>query len=547
MTEVVKNLEAAIDNTIGHYDHQDFRVLNEQVNINFLDNAATLGLKLFKVQLGRTELFDKYLELKHPTVRQGYNCNCCKSFLRRYGDLVTIDPNTGATRSVLWKTQEQSKIVEFDSAFAELAKMVEAAPVAHYFTRNPGFREFGSYEKGGFNHFSIAASNVPTTTLEIGQRIENFKLLKKNVEAFPLETIRDLLAYFTFDKVLKNAEQQLDFLRKFCEVAEKYSEVKNTKFKNNIIWLMVATCNMGVINIGNGALGEFLTSVMKDGNKEPAKSAFLKMIDPLNRMRATAPAKLGTIDAAEKIFEKMDIASALKRRFARLDEIPTKAWVPPTNADTKIAGGGVFASLKALNTAAANLPVVDGGTVSWAVFVRDVLPKAWKIAVKFHEARYMFGSLLTAVDPNSKPIFRYDKPESRNQFSGFFFIHAINGASHGITARECGLTTYKEYEVEAIVGSPDVNFDLALSSDRRLVLRDIRPPLPGSLAIFPSDLIPELYPVRSVIEQYSTTNKIEPSDDSMLAVGVNDKGPIGLTFVVTTDTAKVTYLVDRGE
>ena len=46
--------------------------------------------KVLRVGLERNELFDAYLEALPIPLRQEHTCNCCKSFLRQYGGLVSV-------------------------------------------------------------------------------------------------------------------------------------------------------------------------------------------------------------------------------------------------------------------------------------------------------------------------------------------------------------------------------------------------------------------------------------------------------------------------
>lgn len=50
---------------------------------------------LFVVNVDKDLLWMSYLlSFEDETIRQDHNCNACKSFIRHYGKVVAIDPQT---------------------------------------------------------------------------------------------------------------------------------------------------------------------------------------------------------------------------------------------------------------------------------------------------------------------------------------------------------------------------------------------------------------------------------------------------------------------
>ena len=59
---------------------------------SIMENFKKMGT-LFYVDINREEIVETYLNAFDPELRQGNNCNCCKSFLRQFGGLGTIKDN----------------------------------------------------------------------------------------------------------------------------------------------------------------------------------------------------------------------------------------------------------------------------------------------------------------------------------------------------------------------------------------------------------------------------------------------------------------------
>jgi hypothetical protein len=78
--------------------------------------------------------------------------------------------------------------------------------------------------------------------------------------------------------------------------------------------------------------------------------------------------------AGRKIVEQMGIANALRRRFARLDEI--KAIWRPAAVDAAPAGAGVFAHLTPKGHGPRTTLELPAIIMTWDKFHRTILPEA---------------------------------------------------------------------------------------------------------------------------------------------------------------------------
>ncbi len=122
-----------------------FNKLKTQVQAKF--KALADSGNLFYVEIDRDKIWECYLDgFSDPIEKQGHNCNCCKSFLRQYGGLVTIVDNKMQS---IWD-------IDADELFApsikNLKKYVHSLPITDVYQNN--------FEKLGTDQSPDAKRNV---------------------------------------------------------------------------------------------------------------------------------------------------------------------------------------------------------------------------------------------------------------------------------------------------------------------------------------------------------------------------------------------------
>ena len=79
---------------------QRFDDVTQAIHATLHDAQLQIAPNLFRVNAG-VDLFDVYLGQFDPADRQSHNCNCCRSFIHRFGSLVTIYQD-GRIKSAIW-------------------------------------------------------------------------------------------------------------------------------------------------------------------------------------------------------------------------------------------------------------------------------------------------------------------------------------------------------------------------------------------------------------------------------------------------------------
>lgn len=255
-----------------------------------------------------------------------------------------------------------------------------------------------------------------------------------------------------------------------------------------------------------------------------------------NAPAAIVPELLTTKQAAELVV-KLGLERSLWRRYARLDDILTKLWVP---RELPKAGrsGGVFEHLK---DSAKREPIELPATrMTWEKFSRTVLGDVlqMEIMVPAHGA---FCGVMTAVDPDAPPIIQWDglHGRPRNPVSWYYWNGGSSCSQWGLQLGWSSITCVfrnpsKWQEPDKFKHQKDtVHFAIAGCTESR----------PTSLALFPEILKAEFHGIRSVIEAHS--NRVGGQEaEAGTANGLTlDSGSV--TLRVRTAQGLAGYIIDR--
>jgi len=102
----------------------EFKVLF-QSNFNKLIEGQ---VRLYVTDVNKNELWDAYLNAFPDDERQGFNCNCCRQFIKQYGNVVAI--KDGEVKSMWDFTVDD---VMYAGVIAALDKLVSESNITNVF------------------------------------------------------------------------------------------------------------------------------------------------------------------------------------------------------------------------------------------------------------------------------------------------------------------------------------------------------------------------------------------------------------------------------
>lgn len=547
-------------------------VLAPTVRPSFHDFATAISNKflavsavknLFKVNIKKGALDEAYLKAIPAEHRQWHTCSCCRSFLNRIGNIVTIDED-GKVTSPLWNLTEAEALewagtanAFFLPAMDAMRRIVESSKVTSRFVSTE--KVLGTPESGGFNHFYAQVGKVYvddegiyTARQAIAQSREDYRMLAEFMGKVKPELLAKARTMFENDAQLKLATTHVEMLQWACEFKETYDALRPNQAKAvAYLWNAVATVRKGSLRIGQGVMGNYLSAVDKGGDYTKAKNDFLYQTDKVRHMKKVAAPTQGNIDRTKAAFAKLDLEPSLARRLATEKDIVLKIW-EPTVVEVKVdPTASVFDRLspKDSKSKVADLPIIKGGVVTMQHFTKEILPTALKLEVELDPHRkYGFVGLMTAVNPDAKPLTYWDLPERRNPMSGWQYKGGVAPYHFDLTPGLVEVTaivpgagqwvaTIEEYGAEAT----DMIWLLKGAADQQ----QHNIPLSGAL------LRGDLHEFHATLQRYFDTTPLTPlaeGEKPIAGIGMALGQPglaVGVDVRVTKADAVVTYHIDR--
>ena len=522
---------------------------------------AAAGWPLYQTDATGPGLWAAYLAALPEGERQHYTCHTCRHFVERFGGIVAIDER-GRTTPALWSDAEEGW---HGDAIRAMHRIVRGARVVGVFV--PGERILGSPVTGAWRHMAatVAREHVHKGALRnADQRAaelrEDYGTLCRGLAKTTAEHITSALKLFR-DGSLGRPERFEEMAAWALALIQARAAVRGPA-RDNLAWRAVATAPAGWAHIGNTVLGTVLEDLAAGLSFEQIKGKMDAKLHPLHYQRPQAPPTAGAIAQAEAIFGKLGLAPALRRRFARVDEVPM-IWTPRTGGDKPAAEGAVFGHLTPKGKAPKSAEVVgEPTTITWDKFRRTVLGDALAIEYRVEAGAtgrwspFAFGRdglpivyLTTACDPEAPPLLQWDRPERRNPVAWYLY-HG------GSAAGDVGLTSGAWHPVVGVTTLPptwDPEHPCPQHGDGAiLVLRGARDGhgmrrKSCGTGLFPECLRGELREVRSVIEDHEHTTAPEDGERDDLAIGVDIRkgGTYAVRVRVRTALGLSEYLIDR--
>jgi hypothetical protein len=509
--------------------------------------AATVGLPLFETKVDPNTLWGAYLDLLPADRRQHYNCNACRRFVQKYGRLVSIDPGTGEQRSAVFHTPD-----EFPKLFRQsanvMAFLASKARVTGFYLQDS--HEWGVRESNGWTHLhgtrGFRGSQLYKANQLAATVREDYVLLKASLDQYPPAVAAEALRVLQSD-ALTRSEKGQGAVEWFVTLHANLMKAAG-RYRDNLLWLAAATAPAGYCHAKNGIVGTLFDDIVAGLPFEEVSRRWAAKLHPLNYQRPKAAPTSGQIDRAEEIFRKLGAESALRRRFATLDDVLAKLWTPQpelVSAAPSVPGAGAFSVLR---PAVVVKPfVLPPKAVTWEKFARDVLPFARTLEYRTLHGNGPFYGLVTAADPAAPPILQWDglTGHPRNPVSWYFY-HG------GSLARGWNLPPGEWVKVTAVFYAPPTWQELSqfrhfgeiafLALDGAV---DGRAETHPSLSLFPESLRAEFREARASIEAFNKTRAIEGWESGTANGAAFSKGS-NYPLTVRVDGTD-TYLIDRWE
>lgn len=425
--------------------------LNKKIQVQF-DKMCATG-KLFRSGVTGQEVWDMYLgsftKENDPIFRDpessSHNCNLCKNFVRRYGNIVALDENLkimtifdvdapeeykdsctavsellkkSAIKNVFFETLEELKALPYESCSASSTQFkLGLDKNAKRYTKEEA-EKFGVVKPNQiitFNHLHmfVPAQFVDKSGKSIDALIAGYRdaknVFKRAMDEISLDTlnlVRDLIKQGS----LLDGQTHLHKIEAIIPLKAEYDQL-SSEDKDN--WCWIKSYKFQYSKFKNELLGVLCTELSEGTELNKACMDWNKRVDPANYMKAVAPITKKQIEEAKKFVEENGYEASFTRRCTTIEDIKASDILHLNSGDGKIAAVSVFDKVKPTSTRHKRSEFDKVEEVPIEVFMRDILPECTSVeAFLLNSHKGNMVTLTTAEDKESKPIFKW-----RNNYS----------------------------------------------------------------------------------------------------------------------------------
>ena len=426
-----------------------FLELNNKIKEKF--NEMQKGT-LYRSDITGDELWEMYLKgfskEEDPVYRDPnsttHTCNNDKNFIRRYGNIVSI--NEDGTVTSMFDIEVE---YPYQNTIKNLAKCLAKAPVAgifvedylmldrklnyqsvkrtqtefqlghkvsyKYYTKQE-VEQYGVVEEGRqyiYHHFHVVVDkkhiNFTSNSRESIEAFHRdnkqvFERGMKEISFDTLELVRDLIVQGS----LLDGNTYLNKVTAMLNLKKEYDSFSGDKSN----WCWLKSYNLPYAKFRNEVIGTLCQDLSEGMEINQACLAWNKKVDSVNFMRAKAPVTKKQIENDEKQIQELGyIESLTSRRFAQLSDINVSE-IKYKNIDGKqIVAGGLFDKVKQQTSTRHKKAEFDGvETVSIEKFIKDILPSCTTVSL-FLENKHE-NNLVALITGQGKNMFKWSNPFS---------------------------------------------------------------------------------------------------------------------------------------
>ena len=325
-----------------------FKAFKDKVDNSFQQMCKGQS-NLFRAKVDKDLLWNTYLESFPEEERQEHNCNCCRQFIKNWGNVVAIKDNKVVT---FWDIECEEP---YNTVAVNLKKLILSHPVTDLLVqtfpklgtdKNTFLRADGTV--GVWNHlFTVlpkdliyeGSSSEDTVMSDFRSTYEVFTRSLNTITSDAVDIVLELIQ----QNSLYRGSEFKGIVEKFQTLQNDYNKLPQNE-KNAYIISHVK--NSGVVaRIRNSAIGTLLVDLSEGVDLDTAVTKFEKVVAPTNYKRPTAIVTKSMIESAQKKVQGLGIEKSLSRDYAKPDDI-TVNNVLFLNRDSALEGQGIFDQLK---------------------------------------------------------------------------------------------------------------------------------------------------------------------------------------------------------
>lgn len=384
----------------------------------FQQNAKELlqsAEQLFVADVDKDSLWEAYINSFPESIRQEFNCNSCRSFIKQYGNLVVID-NHYRVRSI-WELRVDDPT--YQRVFNNLDRLVCSAPIRDLLvvdTQRLGTDSNVQMLEGGetirWHHLSLqlprqfVTKGLSDTLASIrGERRAQKEVLKRSLDELTITATQTALELIASNSIYRGDEFR-GLLQQFLQLQNQYAELPQWA-KDNFCWLMATKVGGSLSRIRNTAIGTFLIDLSADLDLNEAVNRFERVMAPANYKRPTPVFTKSMVEAAERKVAELGLSESLSRRHATMHDLTVNNLLF-VDRSSRMKTASIFDSLK--EDVVVNPKKFDKvQEVFLETFINDILPTVQSVELLVenkHQSRLV--SLIAPANPDAPSLFKWD-------------------------------------------------------------------------------------------------------------------------------------------
>lgn len=346
--------------------------------------------------------------------RTEHDCSCCKAFIRQFGNVVVINKDLVVT---IWDVATGDEV--YDTVSKKMAEFVRSHDITdRLVTTQQQYGQEINYEQTDertipWNHFHYTLdrrhihSGRDTVDTEKNLHRTNAQLFQRALTDLTQDSVETVIELAQQGSLYKGDEWKAQ-LKSLLKYQKAYAKVIDAQ-KSVFIWSNYEEAGMGVSRIRNSAVGTLLVDISAGVDLEKAVKSYESKVAPHNYKRPKAISTKASRDKAKKLLDELGYTAALKRRFARLEDLSIND-VLFANKDARSAlkdSDDPFDLLEAKDT-------IDPKTFSRLEeipidrFIADVLPSAKSVEILLENRHTQnLVSVTAPVVPDALSMFKW--------------------------------------------------------------------------------------------------------------------------------------------